>query len=210
MGTAYDFQQAYRLFIDIPAGELAHSGDGVGGLAVRGELQGGPLDLSFACDELQFGHRIEPGDFEFVMPVIAQRTTAQSIWVFGRAEVAAQLRIDEVALVHQPGGDGVVSLVPSATGAGIQLLPPQPVRLGRRPALLIQTEPGGAIMAGLEILIRTEDAAAVRKVSFDLLNPGGDILLDLGPETGLRVSAVELRCKSSAVTVRSAMITGAE
>lgn len=203
-------QLARTPLVVIPTGVLTHTGDGVACIRLAGEVKGSSVLLRLTCDASTYLHRVEPGPFEFSLPIIAQGATAAGLQVLADRDPAASIRIDAAQLVHQPVGDRMVSLTVESRDAAVELRPRKSLLLGRRAALIVQLGADGQRLTDLLVRVRTSSEAPPREFRFERTVPGASIAIDLGAAHGESLLEVELSAGQGRIDVAAAGVTSAE
>jgi hypothetical protein len=193
--------------LTMPAGVLAHSGDGVALLHLSGEVLGGPLMLRMVHDGLSIELEINPGQFDFAWPIIALGPSANALRVFVGSSQEDRLKLSAASLWHQPVGPEVFKLSAREVEGRTELVPIAPIPLRRRAALQILCEAERNPMQEVVVEIWSEGQELPRRVSFGYIAPGGAIFLDLGEEAALRLSKVVLRAKGAVPKVKHATVS---
>lgn len=194
----------------VPSGVLSHTGDGVACIQLSGEVQGGTVNLRFACDASTYLHELPPGPFEFTLPIIAQGETCVGPTVLADSDPSITMRIDRAEFVHQPVGERMVGLDVAEQGGGVVLTPRKTLRLARRAALVLKLSTESQHAVGIVVRVRTDASAAAREFRFEKTVPGGVIAIDLGAAAGESLDSIEVLAEQGRLSVQTAGMTGVE
>ncbi|MFT7486388.1 MAG: hypothetical protein ACI9F9_002243 [Candidatus Paceibacteria bacterium] len=197
-----------RKLVRTPLGAVAHTGDGVAALSLRGEVLGKPAMLAVQCEYQNYELELMPGAFDVALPLLSHTATASRIVVSAWSAQESSLRLDEATLVHQPVGESKAPLRVQPFEGGVRLIPDAPLLLGQRAALVLANASDGPQLQKLVIKVFTVANVKPNTWRFDSLLPGGHLLLDLGSETGRELTRVKITAQGGAWALDSAWISG--
>ncbi len=179
--------------ITVPAGRLAHSGDGVLDLLVEGQWDGPRCEITLQCGNTATLHALTPGPFSLSFPVLDSSPTAAGLTLAVTPARGSELRLSSAEFTINRLGP-ITPLEASTGEEQIVLTPATPAQaLGRRPAVLIElAENEVSRPSPVQVEIWTEGAERPRRVQFYGVRPGATLALDLGPESGARLASIAL------------------
>lgn len=213
-------ERAVTQLVRTPNQLLAHSGDGAASLAIAGDLTGEPAHLMVNTDGMRYSYLLEPGPFQFVLPLLASEptTTGTSINVLGKSK--SRIRVDSLSIVHEASGHLSQELISQTIDGRIALRSTEAIQLGTRSALVIRTERINQTKAAeavpMVVKIFVKGSEAPREFHFDLFQAGAAVAIDLGEQHGERLARIELvgldptKQLAQFVQIKSAVVTGSK
>jgi len=180
----------------IPPRVLAHSGEGVASVRVRGEVLGGATVLEVVHERHKLRVELPTGAFDLVLPLLAPGTSSAPVRLAARSRTGATVVIESLIAVHEAAPNALVALeLDSSAVAGTgALVPPSPLPITSRSALLLGTGAGVPPRGEVTIVVRSAGAGEVSwSRTFRRLLPGAPIALDLQELAGRELLGVELR-----------------
>lgn len=193
----------------IPPRVLAHSGEGVASVRVRGEVLGGASVLEVVHEEHMLRVELPAGTFDLVLPLLAPGPTTAPVRFAARSRTGATMVIESLTAVHEASPDAFVALeldssAPAGTGV---LIPPSPLPITSRSALLLTTGAGVPREGEVTIVVHSAGEVSWSRSFRDLLH-GTWIALDLQELAGDELLGVELRTEPSAPGRKPLVISG--
>ena len=193
----------------VPAGRLAHSGDGVLDLLVEGQWDGPRCEVTLQCGSTSTLHVLTPGPFSLSFPVLDSGPTAAGLALAATLARGTELQLSSAEFTFSPLGPRT-PLEAAEEGERVVLTPTEPAPpLGRRPAVLIQlAESEASRPSPLRVEIWTEGAEQPRRIQFFGVRPGATLALDLGPESGAELSSITLAAAHWRPAIAAAKLHG--
>ena len=192
----------------IPGGWLAHSGDGVLDLVLEGEWSGERCELVLQCGATATKHVLPKGPFTLSFPVLGSSKAASLLTLTAALARGEELLISDARLTLQGVGPLVALEGARLEGATVLTSSSPTPPLGRRPALLVQLKEGDRAKVGpLTVEVWTQGAEQPQRVTIYGVRPGALIALDLGQETGNRLSSVSLVAPRWELEIESAELS---
>jgi len=134
--------QGVRL-LGVPAGMLAHTGEGVVTLHLEGEIEGVPVELAVLHENHRMEFRVPVGKLDLFVPLLAPGAATSEIEVTALARSPATVLVERVTPVLEAPPEALLPLVPGPGALAERVrVPAVPARLGRRGALLLTTGAG--------------------------------------------------------------------
>lgn len=184
----------------LPAGAIAHGGDGVVALEVRGESRGTRPMLDVRIGDVRMRADWPRGADRVVLPLVTGAAGAPAVEVLAHGQGDAALRIVGVRVVTEgPSPDEVAPRArvlrfdeaPAADGAWrLRAAIDEPLDTRRLAALLCGPD-GLRLGADAELVLRAGDRERV--VRFGDLDASTPVMAALGSAAGDRVTAIEWR-----------------